>query len=72
MRDPGRISAFCDDLKDIWAKLPDWRFMQLMLNFEYEFFKDGSDPFFLEDDRAINALKEYVNNVVGDSDENER
>ena len=32
MRDPKRIDKFCNQLADIWKKVPDWRFGQLMVN----------------------------------------
>lgn len=57
MRDPKRIDVFCDELKEIWGKLPDWRFFQLVGNYmRYR----GSDCFYVEDDDAIVGLREYV------------
>lgn len=57
MRDPKRIDAFCNELKEIWGKLPDWRFFQLIGNYaRYH----GSDCFYVEDNDAIVGLREYV------------
>ena len=62
MRDPNRIDEFCDELKDVWKKVPDWRFMQLMSNFfSYYYSKNRRDPFFIEEKEAMEALKEYIN-----------
>ena len=32
MRDPKRIHPFCDRLAEMWGKVPDWRFGQLISN----------------------------------------
>lgn len=32
MRDLKRIDKFCDLLKEIWKRVPDWRFGQLISN----------------------------------------
>ena len=57
MRDPKRIDVFCNELKEIWGKLPDWRFFQLIGNYvRYH----GGDCFYVEDDDAIVGLREYV------------
>ena len=32
MRDPKRIDKFCDLLKEIWKRVPDWRFAQSISN----------------------------------------
>lgn len=59
MRDPKRIDKVCDELKEIWSELPDWRFFQLMVNF----MRACGDPFFIEDDRAMEILRGYVDAV---------
>lgn len=40
MRDPARIDKFCDELKQVWRKFPDWRFGQLMSNMLGQFVAD--------------------------------
>ena len=58
MRDPNRIDKFCNELKLLWHKVPDWRFGQLMSNVlgaVYE--KTNHDPFYMEDDEMLSALK---------------
>lgn len=57
MRDPKRIDLFCDELKEVWKNLPEWRFFQLINNFQRYI---GSDGFYLEDDRAIDKLRDFV------------
>lgn len=54
MRDPKRIKEFCDTLAYLWEhNTPDWRFGQLICNiFE-------SDPFYLEDDKALTMIKDF-------------
>lgn len=37
MRDPKRIDEFCDLLKEIWKRVPDWRFGQLISNLSRQF-----------------------------------
>lgn len=59
MRNPERIDEFCDELKLLWHKVPDWRFGQLMSNVlgvVYE--RKNRDPFYMEDAEMLNALKE--------------
>ena len=66
MRDINRIDTFCDELKEVWKKVPDWRFMQLMSNFfGYSFSEKGKDPFFMEEDSAIKELKDYMEYLFG-------
>ncbi|MCR5224533.1 MAG: hypothetical protein K6C34_00445 [Alphaproteobacteria bacterium] len=69
MRDVHRIEVFCNDLKRIWKRLPDWRFMQLMSNFFSYSLSEGRDPFFMEEDKAISRLDEYVKKMAGEEDE---
>jgi len=32
MRDPKRIATLLDKIKELWEKVPDWRFGQLLIN----------------------------------------
>ena len=63
MRDVSRLDAFYDELKQMHKeKLPDWRFGQLFYNFfEWIMVTYRVDPFFIEDDKMIERLREYFN-----------
>ena len=65
-RDVGRIQPFCDRLAAAWAKLPDWRFGQLMVNLlrEYEA-EHGRDFFFLEEYEMIQFIEAYCARFSG-------
>lgn len=57
MRNPDRLDAFYNRLKDIHKTyVPDWRFGQMMCNFISEY----GDPFFLEEDEFIAAIEDYI------------
>lgn len=59
MRDPKRIDEFCEELKNMWHQVPDWRFGQLMSNALGEvYMKENRDIFFIEDDKMLEDLKE--------------
>lgn len=59
MRNPERIDKFCDELKLLWHKAPDWRFGQLMSNALGAVYKrTNCDPFYMEDTEMLSALKE--------------
>ena len=61
MRDPKRIDTFCEELKKMWHKVPDWRFGQLMSNFLGDVYsKTGRDIFFIEDDEMVELVKKYT------------
>lgn len=54
MRDINRIDPFLKELGNLWKEnCPDWRFGQLIVNVL------GEDPFYIEDDKAINYFKDY-------------
>ena len=57
MRDPKRIQAFCDRLARAWERVPDWRFGQLMSNFQWWM---GRDVFYIEDDQTIAYIEDYT------------
>lgn len=63
MRDPARLDGFYDELKKIHKKsFPDRRFLQLMLDFiGWVMQNENRDPFFIEEDRCLELLKEYTN-----------
>ena len=60
MRDPNRIDEFCKALAELWHKVPDWRFGQLMCNVISEV--SGATkmaPFYIEDDVMLREMKNY-------------
>lgn len=57
MRDLSRIDCVLAEIKTVWQKVPDWRFMQLMCNLQRMF---DSDMFYIEDDRFVEILKNYL------------
>ena len=65
-RDTARIGSFCDRLAKAWAKLPDWRFGQLMVNLmrDYEA-EHGRDIFYLEEDEMIREIEAYCERFSG-------
>ena len=69
MRDPKRIDVFCDELKAVWHRLPDWRFGQFLSNAIGEYIMETKkDIFFTEDDEMLEFFKRYVSS---DEDVNE-
>lgn len=67
MRDPERIDEFCEELKKMWHKVPDWRFGQLMSNaLGAVHTKTGHDPFYIEDTEMLSTLKKILNEWAPD------
>lgn len=63
MRDPNRLDKFYDELKEIHKKeFPDWRFGQFIMNF----LSWNGDPFYLEENKFLERVKEYVKSVKGE------
>lgn len=62
MRDVNRLDNFYDTLKDLHKNyFPDWRFMQLFINFlSWHFSKYGNDGFYVEEDKFINRFNEFI------------
>ena len=58
MRDPKRLDSFYDRMKELHKTVPDWRFGQLI----YNFIRDIGDPFYIEDDKMISLLEEWLTN----------
>ena len=65
MRDPNRLYKFYENLRDMhMTHFPDWRFGQFMLNFiEWYYNKYKRDIFYIEDDKMVKIIKEYVNDI---------
>ena len=61
MRDLGRIYPICNKLAECWSQHPDLRFGQFMCNFmHWVKYEKCIDPFYVEDDRMLEYLKEYM------------
>ena len=66
MRDPTRLYKFYNKLQEIHITyFPDWRFTQLISNFEYwlRANKNIHDMFYLEEDNVLNYMNEYVKDI---------
>lgn len=62
MRSPERIDSVLAEIGRIWKEVPDWRFMQLICNFQRYI---GSDGFYLEEDRLVHRLGEMRKEMFG-------
>lgn len=51
MRDPDRIDIFCDELKELWKLVPDWRFGQLIFNLCID--ENNTSSFFYKEDKPM-------------------
>lgn len=61
MRDPKRIDGYCDRMKAIWGKTPDWRFGQLMMNLMGEYYSNRmTDTFYVEDEEFFTWMEEKM------------
>ena len=58
MRDPNRIDKILEELRKYWKKVPDWRLGQVMANLSRDCGL-SADPFYLEDTKLLDKLKEY-------------
>ena len=61
MRDINRIDDYCVQLAQMWKRLPDWRFTQLLANYARE---NGGISFYMEDEDFFRSLAEYVDQNV--------
>ena len=61
MRDVKRMDEFLAKLKEYWSRVPDWRFMQLICNLQSFC---GSDMFYMEEDRFLEHLNNFIENGV--------
>jgi uncharacterized protein YihD (DUF1040 family) len=57
MRDPNRINTILTLLQQGWAKVPDWRFGQLIENIKRYIVVD--DLFYVEDDKLIEKIIDF-------------
>ncbi len=67
MRDPNRLNGFYDGLKKIHMEyFPDWRFGQLCSNFfGWLYGSHHIDLFFVEEDRMLEYLNQWKDNMRG-------
>lgn len=56
MRDPNRIPNYMNKLASLWAKYPDLRFNQMIVNF---LSCQGSDMYYVEDEEFFRKLFEF-------------
>ena len=58
MRDPERIDKYCAELAEIWHKVPDWRFGQLMINVLSQYMSEYErDAFYVEDEKFFKWMQ---------------
>lgn len=63
MRNPNRLDKFYEDLKKLHKEnVPDWRFGQLISNFEAWY---GNDIFYLEENQFVSKLNEFFDGIKG-------
>ena len=61
MRDPKRSYALLAKVQELWNMFPDLRFWQVIsLITKDEIFKNMKDPFFVEDDKWIEAVDNII------------
>lgn len=56
LRDEQRIDELLNTLGELWHKVPDWRFGQLVMNLISYI---GRDPFYIEDDKMKEIIESY-------------
>lgn len=61
MRDINRIDKEIKEIGELWKKVPDWRFSQLICNMQRYY---NSDLFYIEDDRFLKLLKDFLMEVA--------
>ena len=67
MRDPQRIDYYCNELAEVWHKVPDWRLSQLMKNILNGWVnKYGTDPFYAEDAEFMSFINDYIKEITND------
>ena len=65
MRDPNRINEFCNEFAQLWHKVPDWRFAQLMMNIVLAYqHKYSNAPFYVEDEEYMKFMKNYLKEIL--------
>ena len=65
MRNPDRLDSLYETLLNYHKKLPDWRFMQLFLNFlNWHYTKYGSDGFYIEDKEIVSRFNNFIKEMT--------
>ena len=65
MRNPERIDPFCKNLAELWHRVPDWRFGQLMINLlSFYMNETGRDAFFVEDAEFMDRMRSYMDEIL--------
>ncbi len=60
MRDVNRLYSLYEDMRVLHSNFPDWRFMQLMLNFlNWHYQRYGSDGYYIEDPTFLDRFREF-------------
>lgn len=62
MREPKRIDKFLEEFGKYWKEVPDWRFMQLIVNLPFK-----KDPFFMEEEETLALLEEFFHSSAGEN-----
>ena len=66
MRDINRLDSFYDKFKELHKNVPDWRFGQFIMNFmSWYYNKYKRDCFYIEDDKILNYIEEFIDEVRG-------
>ena len=66
MRDPNRIDYYCNELSELWHKVPDLRFTQFMESITDAW---NADPmgqchsFYAEDEEFFKFMREYLKEI---------
>lgn len=58
MRDPKRIPEMLAALGEFWECMPDLRLGQIIVSLN-----QNQDPFYLEDDKLLEKIREAINNL---------
>lgn len=70
MRDIKRLPKLYDTLRQYHQQLPDWRFMQMIVDFmTWHHAYYGTDGYYIEDNTFISRFKEFINDMVKEEDE---
>lgn len=62
MRNPDRIDKFLEKFGKYWKEVPDWRFMQLIVNLPFK-----KDPFFMEEEETLALLEEFFHSSADEN-----
>lgn len=66
MRDINRLDNFYDKFKEFHKNVPDWRFGQFIMNFmSWYYNKYKRDCFYIEDNKILNYIEEFIDKVRG-------